>query len=114
MQIARVKGNVVSTNKTEKLLGLKLLVVVPIELSTFQEKGSPLVAIDTVGAGIGEVVMLCSGSSSRQTAQTENKPSDLAIVAIIDSIELGGELIFKKFEDEKANGTQKSGVPEKV
>jgi len=97
MQIARVKGNVVSTNKTDKLLGLKLLIVVPIDLVTFEEKGQPVVAIDTVGAGIGEVVMLCSGSSSRQTALTENKPSDMAIVAIIDSIELNGEIIFRKF-----------------
>lgn len=97
MHIAKVKGNVVSTNKTDKLLGLKLLIVVPIDLSTFEEKGQPIVAIDTVGAGIGEVVMLCSGSSSRQTALTENKPSDMAIVAIIDSIELNGEIIFRKF-----------------
>lgn len=103
MQIAKVKGNVVSTNKTDKLLGLKLLIVVPIDLSTFEEKGQPIVAIDTVGAGIGEVVMLCSGSSSRQTALTENKPSDMAIVAIIDSIELNGEIIFRKFEEQANN-----------
>lgn len=101
MQIARVKGSVVSTNKTEKLLGLKLLIVVPIELSTFEEKGSPIVAIDTVGAGAGEVVMLCGGSSSRQTPLTENKPSDMAIVAIIDSIEIGGNEVFRKYEDSK-------------
>ena len=101
MQIARVRGNVVSTNKTEKLLGLKLLIVMPIDLSTFEEKGTPIVAIDTVGAGVGEVVMLCSGSSSRQTALTENKPSDLAIVAIIDSIELNSNIIFRKFEENK-------------
>ncbi len=99
MQIARVKGSVVSTVKTDKLHGLKLLVVVPIELATFKEKGSPIVAIDTVGAGVGEVVMLCGGSSSRQTALTENKPSDMAIVAIIDSIEIGGKVIFRKFEE---------------
>jgi microcompartment protein CcmK/EutM len=101
MQIARVKGNVVSTNKTEKLDGLKLLIVVPIDLATFEEKGQPVVAIDTVGAGEGEVVMLCSGSSSRQTAITENKPSDMAIVGIIDSIELNGKTIFRKFEEQK-------------
>jgi len=101
MQIARIKGNVVSTNKTEKLLGLKLLIVVPIDLSTFEEKGQPIVAIDTVGAGIGEVVMLCGGSSSRQTSLTENKPSDMAIVAIIDSIELNGNIIFRKFEEKE-------------
>ena len=99
MQIARVKGNVVSTNKTEKLYGLKLLIVIPIDLATFEEKGQPVVAIDTVGAGPGEVVMLCAGSSSRQTALTENKPSDVAIVAIIDSIELNGKIIFRKFEE---------------
>ncbi len=101
MQIARVKGNVVSTNKTEKLHGLKLLIVVPIDLGTFEEKGQPVVAIDTVGAGEGEVVMLCSGSSSRQTAVTENKPSDMAIVGIIDSIEMNGKPVFRKFEEKK-------------
>ncbi len=100
MQIARVKGNVVSTNKTEKLMGLKLLIVIPIDLGTFEEKGQPAVAIDTVGAGAGEVVMLCAGSSSRQTTLTENKPSDLAIVAIIDSIELDGNIIFRKFKEQ--------------
>ncbi len=99
MQIARVKGSVVSTNKAEKLHGLKLLIVVPIELATFEEKGSPIVAIDTVGAGAGEVVMLCGGSSSRQTVITENKPSDMAIVAIIDSIEIEGKTVFRKFEE---------------
>ena len=101
MQIARVKGNVVSTNKTEKLYGLKLLIVVPIDLASFEEKGQPVVAIDTVGAGEGEVVMLCGGSSSRQTVMTENKPSDMAIVGIIDSIELGGKQIFRKFDEKK-------------
>jgi ethanolamine utilization protein EutN/carbon dioxide concentrating mechanism protein CcmL len=99
MQIARVKGNVVSTNKAEKLHGLKLLIVVPIDLATFEEKGQPVVAIDTVGVGEGEVVMLCSGSSSRQTALTENKPSDMAIVAVVDSIEISGKLVFRKFEE---------------
>ena len=96
MLVGRVKGNVVSTNKSEKLHGLKLLLIVPIVLDTMQEKGSPVVAIDAVGAGEGEVVMCCSGSSSRQTSFTENKPSDLAIVAIIDSIDLMGERIFEK------------------
>ncbi len=105
MQIARVKGNVVSTNKTEKLLGLKLLIVVPIDLSSFEEKGQPIVAIDTVGAGIGEVVMLCGGSSSRQTALTENKPSDMAIVGIVDSIELGGSVIFRKYNENNSEKT---------
>ncbi len=98
MLIGRVKGNVVSTNKSETLHGLKLLILVPIDLDTMEEKGAPVVAIDAVGAGEGEVVMCCSGSSSRNTSFTNGKPSDLAIVAIIDSINLRGKRIFEKFK----------------
>jgi len=98
MILARVIGNVVSTNKSDKLQGLKLLIVMPIEIESFEEKGAPLVAIDTVGAGEGEVVMCVGGSSSRQTSITDGKPSDLAIAAIIDSVELRGKMVFRKFE----------------
>lgn len=98
--IGVVKGSVVSTNKSETLTGLKLLIVAPIDLDTMQPKGSPLVAIDAVGAGEGEVVMCCSGSSSRQTAFTDGKPSDLAIIAIIDSIDLRGERVFEKYGEQ--------------
>lgn len=101
MILARVVGNVVSTNKAEKLLGLKLLIVVPIDIESFTEKGQPLVAIDTVGAGEDEVVMCVGGSSSRQTGITDGKPSDLAIIAIIDSVELRGNIVFRKFEASK-------------
>jgi ethanolamine utilization protein EutN/carbon dioxide concentrating mechanism protein CcmL len=101
MILARVRGNVVSTNKAEKLLGLKLLIVVPIDIETFQEKGQPLVAIDTVGAGENEVVMCVGGSSSRQTSITDGKPSDLAIIAIIDSVELRGNVVFRKYEEKE-------------
>lgn len=101
MILARVRGNVVSTTKSDKLEGLKLLLVVPIEISSFEEKGQPLVAIDTVGAGEGEVVMCVGGSSSRQTTITQNRPSDLAIIGIIDSVELKGEMIFEKFKNER-------------
>ncbi len=98
MMIGVVKGSVVSTNKSETLTGLKLLVVAPLDLDTMQPKGSPLVAIDAVGAGEGE--MCCSGSSSRQTAFTDGKPSDLAIIAIIDSIDLRGERVFEKYGEQ--------------
>ena len=95
MQLARVKGTVVSTNKAEKLNGLKLQLIKPIDIETWQEKGGLLVAIDAVGAGEGEVVMVVS--SSRQTAVTEGKPVDLSIVAIIDSVDVNGSRIFEKF-----------------
>lgn len=99
MVIGRVRGTVVSTTKSQKLEGLKLLIVVPIDLDTFTEKGQPIVCIDTVGAGEGEVVMCVAGSSARQTAVTENKPADNSIVAIIDHIDLKGKRIFEKFSD---------------
>ena len=99
MQVAKVVGTVVSTNKSEKLNGLKLLLVQPMEIETMTKKGGMIVAIDTVGSGVGEVVMLVSGSSSRQTAITDSKPVDLSIVAIIDHIDLGDKRIFEKFNE---------------
>ena len=103
MQIARVTGTVVSTNKSEKLTGLKLLIVQPLEIETMEEKGSLIVAIDAVGAGAGEVVMLVGGSSSRQTAVTDGKPVDMSIVAIIDHIDVSGKRVFEKY-GEKGGG----------
>ena len=100
MQLGCVKGTVVSTNKAEKLYGLKLLIVKPIDIETWQEKGNLIVAIDAVGAGEGEVVMIVGGSSSRQTNITENKPVDQSIVAIIDHVDLNGTRIFEKFNQE--------------
>ena len=100
MQIGIVKGTVVSTSKAEKLHGLKLLLVKPISIEDQTEKGDVIVAVDAVGAGEGEVVLLVAGSSSRQTTKTENKPVDLCIVAIIDHIDLNGKRIFEKFTAE--------------
>ena len=98
MQIARVNGTVVSTNKTERLNGLKLLLVKPIDIETFEEKGNIVVAIDAIGAGEGEVVMCVGGSSSRLTSVTEGKPVDQTIIAIIDSVDLGSARIFEKYK----------------
>jgi len=100
MNLGIVKGTVVSTNKAEKLYGLKLLIVKPIDIETWQEKGGLVVAIDAVGAGEGEVVMTVGGSSSRQTNITENKPVDQSIIAIIDHVDLNGKRIFEKFNKE--------------
>ena len=100
MNLGIVKGTVVSTNKAEKLYGLKLLIVKPIDIETWQEKGSRVVAIDAVGAGEGEVVMTVGGSSSRQTNITENKPVDQSIIAIIDHVDVNGKRIFEKFNKE--------------
>jgi microcompartment protein CcmK/EutM len=95
MLIARVVGSAVSTIKDEKLTGLKLLVV--REVTPGNELiGKPLVAIDAVGAGEGELVLIASGSSARQTTATNNKPVDAVIMAILDSLQVEGELTYVK------------------
>lgn len=96
MIICKVVGSIVSTTKAEKLKGKKLLIVQPLDMKTIEEDGKPLVAIDTVGSGVGEVVLLVSGSSARQTEITNGVPVDAAIVGIVDQIEIQGALTFKK------------------
>ena len=97
MLIARVVGSAVSTVKAGKLGGFKLLIVQ--EVTTNNEplkERAPFVAVDTVGAGEGELVFVITGSSARYTDQTENVPVDAAIVAIVDSIEIDGKTTFRK------------------
>ena len=95
MLIARVVGSAVATMKDENLTGLKLLVVREVTPSN-EPIGKPLVAIDAVGAGAGELVLVASGSSARQTTLTNNKPVDAVIMAILDSLEVDGELTYVK------------------
>lgn len=96
MIICKVVGSIVSTTKAEKLKGKKLLIVQPLDMRSIEEDGKPLVAIDTVGSGVGEIVLLVSGSSARQTEITNGVPADAAIVGIVDQIEIQGSLTFKK------------------
>ncbi|MCD8510740.1 MAG: EutN/CcmL family microcompartment protein [Bacillus sp. (in: Bacteria)] len=96
MIIAKVVGSVVSTQKAEQLLGKKLLVVQPLDMESIEPDGKPLVSIDTVGSGVGEIVMVVAGSSARQTEITKNTPVDSAIVGVIDQIEIEGKLTFNQ------------------
>ena len=98
MIFARVVGTVVSTNKEEKLVGKKLLLVVPADIRG-EAKGNPIVAVDAVGAGEGEFVLLVQGSSARQTTRTEGNPVDCTIIAIVDTVESGGKTAFSKRTD---------------
>lgn len=95
MQMGKVVGTVVSTRKDPKLEGLKLLVVQQTDLAG-SPKGGQVVAIDSVGAGVGEVVLYASGSSARQTESTQNRPVDTVIMAIVDTVEAGNEVVFQK------------------
>jgi ethanolamine utilization protein EutN len=99
MYAARVIGTVVCTRKEEKLRGLKMQVVQPVSLLTQQNEGKPVVAIDAVGAGISELVLVVGGSSARQTALTTNMPVDATIMAIVDYIDINGEKVFDKYKD---------------
>jgi microcompartment protein CcmK/EutM len=96
MVLGRVAGTVVSTSKEERLEGIRFLLVEKVDPATMDGTKSYVVAMDAVGAGIGEVVFYVSGSSSRLTAVTEGKPSDATITAIVDSVELGGKTVFRK------------------
>lgn len=98
MLFARVTGTVVCTRKEEKLTGAKLLLVQPVDTDG-NAKGNPLVAVDAVGAGAGELVLLVQGSSARQTALTESRPVDCTIFGIVDTIEKDGKPVFRKTAD---------------
>jgi microcompartment protein CcmK/EutM len=95
MLIARVVGTTVSTIKDPKLQGLKLLIVRQTD-ERGEPFGKPYVAIDTVDAGIGDLVLTAAGSSARQTAQTKDTPVDAVIMSIIDSLEVDGEDVYRK------------------
>lgn len=96
MILARVIGTVVATRKDEKLSGFKLQIVQPVALADMSPDGKPLVAVDAVGAGEGEIVMVCSGSSARQTSRTKDTPTDAVIMAIVDSLDVDGRRTFTK------------------
>lgn len=87
MKIAKVIGTVVASHKDEKLAGAKLLVVRDVDLDTGALTGAPSVAIDTVGAGVGAIVLVVGGSSARLTERTRNAPVDAAIIGIVDKVE---------------------------
>lgn len=95
MLIARVVGSAVSTIKDEKLTGVKLLVIKEAD-ETGKAIGKPMVAIDTVDAGTGDLVLTASGSSARQTNITQNRPVDTVIMAILDSLEVDGKMTYRK------------------
>ena len=95
MLIARVIGTTVSTIKDPKLMGQKLLIVRQTD-EHGEAFGKPYVAIDTVDAGVGDLVLTAAGSSARQTAITKDTPVDAVIMSIIDSLQVDGEVVFRK------------------
>ncbi|MEF9934561.1 MAG: EutN/CcmL family microcompartment protein [Clostridium sp.] len=87
MHIGKVIGNVVATRKDETLTGSKLMLTQPLDID-LKPNGDPLIMVDTVGAGIGEVIMYSTGTASRNAAEKPDAAIDAAIIGIIDYIDV--------------------------
>lgn len=95
MLLGRVTGTVVASQKEPSMDGMKFLVVRQLGVDNC-ELGGYVVAVDAVGAGVGEVVMYASGSSARQTTVTRDRPCDAVIMAIVDTWEVDGDTMYEK------------------
>ena len=96
MTLGRVVGTVVATQKDPGLTGFKLQIVQSVDVMTMEPASGFVVAVDAVGAGDGELVLCCGGSSARMTGATEERPVDAVIIAIVDSTELNGKIVYDK------------------
>lgn len=101
MFVAKVTGSLVSTQKVDAMVGRKLLVVEPYRLdpegrASLVTTGRTFVAVDTVGAGEGEFVLVTQGSSARLTPETKNLPIDTVIIGIVDSVHVDHRCVYSK------------------
>ncbi|MBR3866777.1 MAG: EutN/CcmL family microcompartment protein [Butyricicoccus sp.] len=93
MRVAKVIGNIWSTRKEEKLSGLKLLLVQPLNILDDSCDKVPIVAADIIGAGVGETVIIVGGSSARSAAGSMDTPVDATVVGIVDDMEFDPSLL---------------------
>lgn len=93
MIVAKVIGNIWATRKDEKLAGYKLLIVQQLDMITGKRYRVPMVAVDMIGAGIGETVIIVAGSSARSAAGDMHTPVDATVVGIVDDQELDPSLL---------------------
>jgi ethanolamine utilization protein EutN len=101
MLIAKVTGSVVATEKINSMVGHKLLMVEPYRLDPkgrgeLLTTGRSMVAVDTLGAGVGELVLITQGSSARLTPETKTLPVDTVIIGIIDSVHVDHACVYDK------------------
>jgi ethanolamine utilization protein EutN len=99
MFLARVEGSVVATKKDPSMSGRKLLLVRPQlvddkDPTKFRPGANTIVAVDSVGAGIGELVMFCQGSSARLAPNLKDAPVDAVIIGIVDTVDVMGKQIY--------------------
>lgn len=100
MYLGKVIGSIVSTKKDESMRGRKLLMIRPMlvdpeDPSKFKPGSNTIVAVDTLGAGEGELVMFSQGSSARQAEGLKQLPVDAAIVGLIDTVSIGGKKTYE-------------------
>jgi ethanolamine utilization protein EutN len=101
MLLAKVTGALVATQKVDTMKGHKMLVVEPYRVDPKDRQalagtGRALVAVDTVGAGEGEMVLITQGSSARLTPETKNLPVDTVIIGIVDTVSVGNLRVYDK------------------
>lgn len=97
MLLGKVVGTLVATRKETSMEGLKFLVLKQLDIEG-KETGGYRVAADAVGAGLGEIVLYATGSAARQTKYTHERPCDGVILAIVDVLEVDGEVKYDKAE----------------
>jgi microcompartment protein CcmK/EutM len=107
MFIAKVTGSVVATQKLASMVGSKLVTVEPVRVEPTQRDrlvptGRTFVAVDTLGAGQGQMVLVVQGSSARMTPGTEKLPIDAAIIGIVDQVHVENQTIFSAGQQGKA------------
>lgn len=93
MIIAKIVGTVVATKKDSSLVGKKLMMIAPLKNGKYSRENIE-VAVDSVGAGMGETVLVSKGGAARLAATDKDKPIDLNIIGIIDTLEAGGDYLF--------------------
>jgi ethanolamine utilization protein EutN len=100
MILARVEGSVVATKKNEKMRGNKFLLVRPLVIDSptvreWKPGASTLVAVDSLGAGEGEIVLVVQGSSARLAAEDKNSPVDAVVIGIVDTVDVAKTVLYR-------------------
>jgi len=101
MFVAKVTGSVVASTKVDSMVGHKLLIVEPYRIDPSDRKrlvttGRTFVAVDTIGSGEGEYVLIVQGSSARLTPETKTLPIDAVIIGIVDTVQVDGGTVFNR------------------
>ncbi|PQO42176.1 EutN/CcmL family microcompartment protein [Blastopirellula marina] len=115
MFIAKVTGSVISTQKVDTMVGHKLLVVEPYRLESKDRQslvttGRTFVAVDMLGSGVGDFVLITQGSSARLTAETKSLPIDCVVIGIVDRAHIENFCVYDR-DEESADQSQPAAKP---